>query len=181
MTGPRAVVIGIGNEFRGDDGIGPLVATEIENLGLADVLVTVCDGDPTEMLNVWGGADRVVVVDAVLCEHCRPGRVRRTTVDALRGVTTATSCHALGISDTLALGRVLGRLPAEFVVIAVEARCVDIGWGVSEAVAAAQPEMVRMVLAELARAGIGPDRQWGNVARECDLSAMTLHTGDNTR
>ncbi|QIS11339.1 hydrogenase maturation protease [Nocardia arthritidis] len=162
MTGPRAVVIGVGNEFRHDDGIGPRIATDLEKLGLPEVLVTLCDGEPAGLLDLWAGAELAVVVDAVLCEPCTPGRIWRTTVDALRGVTRAASSHAMGIPDALPLGRALGRVPDELVVIAVEAECLELGVGLSDPVAAAVPDVLAAVLAELARIGIEtpaePDR-----------------------
>ncbi|WP_228000303.1 hydrogenase maturation protease [Nocardia australiensis] len=154
MTGSQAVVIGVGNEFRRDDGIGPAVARDIEALDLSGVLVTVRDGEPTGLLDAWDGAELAVVVDAVECEPSTPGRVWRTTVDALRELTTATSSHALGIPDAVPLGRALGRLPRELVVIAVEAATLDLGVGLSGPVTAARPRVVQATLTELARAGI---------------------------
>ncbi|MBB5916734.1 hydrogenase maturation protease [Nocardia transvalensis] len=154
MSALRAVVIGVGNSYRRDDGIGPDVASRIERLCLPGVLATVCDGEPTGLLDAWAGADLAIVIDAVLCEPSTPGRIWRTTVDALRGVTTATSSHALGIPDAVPLGRALGRLPHELVVIAVEAARLDLGAGLSAPVAAAVPRAVDAVRAELARAGV---------------------------
>ncbi|WP_084525539.1 hydrogenase maturation protease [Nocardia vaccinii] len=147
----RAVVIGIGNEYRGDDGIGPLVAARLDRLELPGVLVAVCDGEPGNLLDLWEGADLAVVVDAVLCRPSTPGRIRRTTADALRGVTAAASSHTLGVPDAVRLGRALGRLPRELVVIAVEAARLDLGTELSEPVAAAIPEILRAVQDELAR------------------------------
>ncbi|MFX0577801.1 hydrogenase maturation protease [Nocardia nepalensis] len=159
MSGARAVVIGVGNEYRSDDGIGLTVAAALEELGLPGVLVTLCDGEPSGLLDVWAGVELAIVVDAVLCEPCTPGRIWRTTVDALRGVTRAASSHALGIPDALPLGRALGRVPDELVVIAVEAACLDLGVGLSEPVEAAVPQVVEAVLAELARLGITTGRR----------------------
>ncbi|RDI55254.1 hydrogenase maturation protease [Nocardia mexicana] len=156
------VVIGVGNEYRHDDGIGPLVASQIERLGLPGVLATVCDGEPTGLLDAWADADLAVVVDAVLCDPSTPGRVWRTTVDALRGVTTATSSHALGIPDAVPLGRALGRVPRELVVIAVEAACLDLGAGLSDPVAAALPRVVEAVRAEVDR----PETPSGSISAE---------------
>lgn len=147
----RAVVVGIGNEYRGDDGIGPLVAARLDAAHLPGVRVCICDGDPTGLLDLWDGADLAVVVDAVLCRPSTPGSIRRITGDALRGVTVFASSHALGISDATHLGRVLGRLPRELVVIAVEAACFDLGAGLSEPVTEAIPEVLRTVRAELTR------------------------------
>ncbi len=174
MSRVRAVVIGVGNDFRSDDGIGPAVATAIEKLGLPGVSVTLCDGEPAGLLDVWADVELAIVVDAVLCEPCTPGRIWRTTVDALRGVTRAASSHALGIPDALPLGRALGRVPDELVVIAVEAACLDLGVGMSEPVAAAVPRVVDAVLTELARLGITgqvgaarPPAQQSDPARDC--------------
>ncbi|KZM74694.1 hydrogenase maturation protease [Nocardia terpenica] len=157
MTRPRAVVIGVGNEYRRDDGIGPAVAARIDALGLPGVLVTLCDGEPAGLLDIWAGVDLAIVVDAVLCEPSAPGRIWRTTVDALRGRTRATSSHALGIPDALPLGRALGRVPGELVVLAVEAARLDLGAGLSDPVAAAVPRVVQAVLAELERLGTRKD------------------------
>ncbi|RMI33546.1 hydrogenase maturation protease [Nocardia stercoris] len=151
MSTARAVVIGVGNDYRRDDGVGPAVARRLEALGLPGVLVTVCDGEPTGLLELWDGAELAIVVDAVRCEPATPGRVWRTSVDALRGHTTATSSHALGIPDALPLGRLLGRVPRELVVIAVEAASLDLGAGLSEPVAAAVPEVISAIRAELRR------------------------------
>jgi hydrogenase maturation protease len=147
----RAVIVGIGNEYRGDDGIGPLVAARLDAAHLPGVRVRVCDGEPTRLLDLWGGADLAVVVDAVLCRASTPGSIRRITGETLREVTVFASSHALGISEAVRLGRVLGRLPPELVVIAVEAACFDLGAGLSEPVTEAIPDVLRTVRAELTR------------------------------
>lgn len=154
MSGPQAVVIGVGNEYRRDDGIGPAVVDQLEKLCLPEVSVAQCDGEPTALLDLWSGVDLAIVVDAVLCEPSAPGRVWRTTVDTLRGRTRTASSHALGIPDAWPLGRALGRLPRDLVVIAVEAEQLDLGVGLSGPVAAAVPDIVSAVLGELARVGI---------------------------
>lgn len=151
MTGTRVAVVAVGNEYRSDDGIGPTVAREIADLDLPGVVVTVCDGEPTGLLEAWTGAQLAVVVDAVRYEPADPGRIRRTTVDAASGGAHPMSSHALGIADALLLGRALGRVPREVVVVAVEAASLDLGVGLSAPVAAAVPHVVRTVLTELRR------------------------------
>ncbi|MGZ4244637.1 MAG: hydrogenase maturation protease, partial [Solirubrobacteraceae bacterium] len=55
------VVIGVGNELRGDDGAGPLVMRRLRDAGLE---VAVCHGG-TELLDLWHGASAAILVDAV--------------------------------------------------------------------------------------------------------------------
>ncbi|RDI68329.1 hydrogenase maturation protease [Nocardia pseudobrasiliensis] len=148
------MVIGAGNPFRHDDGVGPAVVTEIETLHLPGVLVAIHDGDQTGLLDTAAAMDLIVVVDALLCRPGVPGRIRRLTIETLADTPAATSSHALGLTDAVRLGKALGRLPEELIVIAVEVACLDLGVGMSEPVSAAVPAAVAAVLAELSRVGV---------------------------
>jgi hydrogenase maturation protease len=152
MTKPWAVVIGVGNDYRSDDGVGWAVALQIEKLGIPGVLVSLSDGEPTSVVDIWAGMDLAVVIDAVRCEPLVPGRVRRSDIDLLQHTGTVSSSHTLGIQDALPLGRALGRVPGRIVVIAVDAASLDLGVGLSEPVAAAVPHAVETVITELRRA-----------------------------
>ena len=139
-----AVVVGVGNEFRRDDGVGPAVARELGRLG---VPAQITDGDPVRLMEAWAGADLVVVVDAVRCTPARPGRVHRMSfIDVGE---PATSSHGFGIPEAVELAQVLDRLPRRLVVFAVEVAEVGFGPGLSEPVAAAVPGLVREVLREV--------------------------------
>lgn len=147
-----AVIIGIGNPYRRDDGIGPAAAAALEELGPPGADVVVADGEPAALIETWTGRDLAVIIDAVRCEPTAPGRIWRSTGADLGGPGTAASSHAFGIPDALRLGQVLGRVPARLVVFAVEAARLDLGTGLSPEVAAALPGVVRAVLGELASA-----------------------------
>ncbi|MBF6223067.1 hydrogenase maturation protease [Nocardia abscessus] len=152
MTEPWAVVVGLGNEYRSDDAVGSIVASHIEKLDIPGVFVTISDGEPTSLLDIWAGVRLAVVIDAVRCEPSVPGRICRTDFGLLRRAGTAASSHTLGIQEALPLGRALGRVPGMIVVIAVEVASLEPGVGLSEPVAAAVPRAVEAVLTELRRA-----------------------------
>ena len=143
-------VIGVGNPFRHDDGIGVAVAQAVAARDLPDVRVTVVDGEPTQLLDAWENADLAVVVDALVCEPTTPGRVHRTTGDAMPGGRTFTGTHAAGVADAVRLAEVLGRAPRRLIVFAVEAADVSLGVGLSPAVEAALAGLTAAVLGELA-------------------------------
>ena len=132
---PRAAVIGVGNPYRRDDGIGPAVAAGIGGLHLPGVRVTLSDGDPAGLLDAWTGVPLAVVADAVLCEPSAPGRIWRSVAGSLPGDGAAASSHGLGVPDALRLGQVLDRLPGRLVVITVEAASLGLGAGLSAPVA----------------------------------------------
>jgi hydrogenase maturation protease len=148
MTGRRAVIIGVGNPYRRDDGVGPAAIAELAKHDLADVLLTVADGEPTQLLDAWSGADVAIVIDAVLCQPATPGRIHRSTLDQLTPGGKTASTHGLGIPDAIRLAQVLDRAPQRLVVYAVEAADLGFGLGLSPAVAAAVPQLVRDVLTE---------------------------------
>ena len=149
MTTPWAAVIGVGNEFRHDDGIGPALATEVQHRNLPGVRVVTTDGEPTGLLDAWADVTLAVVIDAVLCQPAMPGRVHRTTVDKLPPATGAAGTHGFGIPEAVELGRVLDRMPQQLIVYAVEASDVSLGLGLSPPVATALPALVDAVLGEL--------------------------------
>ena len=144
----RAVVIGVGNCYRRDDGVGPAAAAEIERQHLPGVRVVICDGDPAGLLEAWAGLDLAIVVDAVRCVPATPGRVHRCPAGQLERGRTASS-HGLGIPDALALGRALDRCPRRVVVFAVEAADLRPGTGLSRAVATSLPDVVAAIATEL--------------------------------
>jgi hydrogenase maturation protease len=157
VTTPGAVLIGIGNPYRRDDGIGPALVTAIEPLCPAEVTLAVSDGDPGQLLDAWSGAPLAVLVDAVLCDAPVPGRIHRSVLGAAAAGTPAArtraasaSTHGLGVPDAIRLASALGRAPQRLVVFAVEAASIGFGAGLSPAVAACLPALTGMVLAELA-------------------------------
>lgn len=144
----RAVVIGVGNDFRTDDGVGPRVVAALADHRLPGVELATSDGEPTQLLDAWAGAALAVVIDAVACEPSNPGRVHRTALESI-GPTALASTHGMGIPDALRLAEVLDRAPGRLVVYAVEAADLSFGHDLSPAVKRAVPIVVERVLAEL--------------------------------
>jgi hydrogenase maturation protease len=71
----RAVVIGVGNEFRRDDAAGPAVVALLAGQVPDDVTLTINDGEPTRLIEAWAGTPIAIVVGAVRAEPAVPGRL----------------------------------------------------------------------------------------------------------
>jgi hydrogenase maturation protease len=142
------VVIGIGNPYRRDDGIGPAFAERLATLVPPDVDVHVLDGEPTALLDAWTGAQLAIVVDAVLSTPPQPGQIHRTNLTALTR-SSGTSSHGLGLPEAIELGRALDRLPEHLIIYTVEAADVSYGTDLSPALAAALPQLLDAVLTDL--------------------------------
>ena len=137
-----SVVIGIGNTYRRDDGVGLAVADELAKRDLPGVRVVTAIGEPGAILEAWSGVALAVE------EGATPGRIRRWTPGDVE-VAAVVSSHALGLPLTYALGQALGQTPDELVVFTVDIADVGHGIGLTPAVAAAVPEVVEAILAEL--------------------------------
>jgi hydrogenase maturation protease len=147
---PKVTVIGMGNDFRRDDGVGVTVAEQIAKRNLPDVRVLSGLSESTAILDAWTGAQRVVVVDALTGPDAAPGRIRRWTAADLQA-TKVVSSHALGLAQTCALGQALSQMPDELVVFTVDVVDTNHGLGLTPAVAAAVPDLVDLILADLSR------------------------------
>jgi hydrogenase maturation protease len=146
----RAVLIGVGNEFRRDDGAGPLLVTALRDRVPAGVHTVLSDGDPAELIEAWVGSWLAVVVDAVRAEPGLPGRLHRLVLDHRHLMPgQPVSSHGLGVGEAVGLARALGRLPGRLIVHAVEAGDVSPGTGLTVAVSAALPQLAAAVLADL--------------------------------
>lgn len=147
LAGPDAdapLVVGVGSPDRGDDGVGPLVALRVAELGPPDVRVLVHE-DPTDLVEAMTGASLVVVVDAVRAPGAAPGDVvvLETGEDAdplPEDAWTRTGrggTHAFGVAAAVELARALRRLPPRVVLVGVATGQVEHGAPLSPAVAGA--------------------------------------------
>ena len=149
-AGGRAVVIGLGSEFRRDDGAGPAVVTSLCGRVPPEVELVLTDGEPTRLIEAWTGAALAVVVDAVRTDPPRPGRVHRFVLDRpLTGTTRTTSSHGFGLDDAVRLALALDRMPGRLVVHAIEAADLSQGIGLTPLVAAAVGDVARAVLSDI--------------------------------
>jgi hydrogenase maturation protease len=144
-----AVVIGVGNEFRRDDGAGPAVVARLRGRAPAKVRLVVTDGEPARLVEAWTGAALAVVVDAVRADPPRPGRVHRFVLDRPRPMSPVASSHGLGLDDAVALAVALDRMPGRLIVHAIEAADLGQGPGLTPPVAAAVAAVADAVLADL--------------------------------
>ena len=146
----KRVLIGVGNAYRGDDGVGLVVAERVRALAPREVDVTLCEQEASRVMDAFEGADAAVIVDAV-ASGGTPGELHR--FDAASAAVPArvfgSSTHAFGVGEAIELARALGKLPTAVVVIGVEGREFSAGERLSAAVEAAVPHAAEAVLREL--------------------------------
>jgi len=145
------LVIGLGNEFRGDDGCGPAVARRIKQLSLPGVQVVPALADGTGMVTSWGGTEAAFVIDSV-CSGSPPGTIFHFE-PLLEGVPESIfrtpTTHRLGLTQIVRLARALGQLPGRLVAYGIEGGSYDHGNAMTEAVVRAVEEVSGLIAAEI--------------------------------
>lgn len=114
-------IIGVGNESRGDDGIGVLVARSLQKRNLPGVSVEIHGGDGALLMDAWKKDRHVIVVDCA-ASGSPVGTIHHFLAQEkiLDSHFFATSTHTFGVAEAIELARVLGELPEILEVYAIE-------------------------------------------------------------
>jgi hydrogenase maturation protease len=148
----RALVIGIGNPYRGDDAAGLAVGEHIRAAAPPGVEVVEHEGEPVSLIDAWGQARLVYLID-VVSSGGEPGSVYRfdATTQPLDAQFSHRGTHTLSIADTIELARALGRLPHRLIGYGIEGRTFTAGAGLSPEARAAVGTVSARLLEELTR------------------------------
>ena len=112
----------IGNRYGGDDGFGPAVFDQLQQIELPEnVQVTEHWGEGTELMQHWEGKDTVILIDAAHT-GADPGTIHQ--FDALKDDIPKNLCihatHRFGVLEAIELARSLAQLPEKMSLLAGE-------------------------------------------------------------
>lgn len=140
------LIIGVGNRYRRDDGVGPWVADRLAERGLPAIEHS---GEGAGLIDAWSRARRVVVVDAT-ASAAAPGTLHR--LDAVAAEIPSRffsySSHLFGLAEAVATARALGRLPESLIIHGIEGADFGHGEDFTPEVAAAAGTVVERIVAD---------------------------------
>jgi hydrogenase maturation protease len=142
----KTLVIGIGNQFRGDDAVGLLVARGLTSLNLDGVSVIEHSGEGASLLEAWKDFQSVIIIDAVVSGE-EVGTLH--TLDAHQQTIPTDffhySSHAFGLAEAVELARTLNKLPEHLLIFGVEGINFNLGESLSQQVQEAISQMVSRI------------------------------------
>ncbi|OHV32570.1 hydrogenase maturation protease [Parafrankia colletiae] len=143
--GPDApvLVLGIGNELLGDDGVGVVAARRLATPPLPGV--DVLDGGTLGLMLMpyLAGRRAVLILDAVATAHGRPGDlVVIPDGDVRRGHGVRATAHDIGLVDALAATELAGCAPRHVALVGVVPESITDRWGLSALLASRVDAMV---------------------------------------
>lgn len=150
---PSIVVIGVGNEFRSDDGLGIYAVREMrlrmqtaEHRLPQPIAFVEESGEATALMQAWEGYRHVFIIDAVRSGKA-PGYVH--VIDALSEAVPVdfflSSSHHLGIAEAVEMARKLNRLPQTLNLYGIEGETMEPGVGLSEAVVRSMTDLFHLL------------------------------------
>ncbi len=131
----KILVIGIGNSYRSDDGIGLILARKLQELHLPHVEVSEQSGEGAQLIEAWSNTEAVILFDAVY-SGAKPGTIFRLNANEEKIPTSFFnySTHAFSLAESIELTRVLGRLPRHCIIFGIEGKTFAFGETLSEEV-----------------------------------------------
>jgi hydrogenase maturation protease len=131
----KTLVLGIGNDILGDDGVGIHVARAVaRKISAKETRVEETGAAGLSLLELIKGHERLIIADAILTDNTEVGKIHRLTLKDLAKTNNS----------------IPGEMPREVVVYGVQIPNVEQFSGrMTPAVKAAVSEVVRLILAEI--------------------------------
>ena len=159
----KTLVLGLGNELYGDDGVGIQVVRRLKEeaaekpataAGGEEIALEECSLSGLALLDVIVGYDRLVIVDTIKRPSPATGTIHLLGEKDIRSLP-GPSPHYVSIPQAIEIGRRLGlHVPSEIQVVAVEARNMStLGEGLSPEMQERLPAIVRKVKSVLGARG----------------------------
>lgn len=147
----RVLIIGIGNDFRGDDSIGLVIARNLKRQSFKNCIIIESTGDGGSLMNSWKAEDKVIIIDAV-SSNSPPGTIHR--FNAIEKPLPADifgriSSHSFGIIEAIEIARTLGKMPSRLIVYGIEGMSFDEGAGLSTEINAVIPKVKSEIISEV--------------------------------
>ena len=149
----KTIVLGVGNQILGDDGVGVHVANELkERIRHPNIAIDEAITGGMNLLDLILGYDKAIIIDAVKTETGKNGEVKRIP---LHEFSTMHSCnpHDVSLVEAIEMAKKMGemRIPKEIIVIGVMMKQIPCEFKetLSRNIAMAVPKAVEMTLHEI--------------------------------
>jgi hydrogenase maturation protease len=145
-------IIGLGNEFLADDGVGIRVVRDLKKqLKLDGIVFEELSVGGIQLLDYIVGTEECIIIDAITSGTQPVGTLYRFIQDADHEPVKLTSSHQIDLSQVLALAKLLGAaLPKKLTVYGIEAKDVTTFQdNCSNQVSSAIPRLVSLICRDI--------------------------------
>jgi hydrogenase maturation protease len=150
MDERKALIIGVGNEYRSDDGVGLIAAGRLAEKGISRLDIIATSGEGVALMELWRGIDDVIIIDAIQ-SGADPGTIKRfdAVVEKIPVKYFSHSTHRFGLAEAIEMARQLKLFPKRLIIYGIEGGNFDFGVELSDKVKAALDRTVDVILTEI--------------------------------
>lgn len=145
----RNIIIGLGHDYRQDDGVGLYVVRSLANKSLVSTYIVECYNE-VDIIQSWSNAPNAIIIDA-----CHSGNKPGTlyTFDALKTSLPpqcgSLSSHKLDLSNAITMSKLLDSLPESLTLYLIEGKQYDYGNGLSDEVRISAQKLINHLATNL--------------------------------
>lgn len=146
----RTVVVGIGNDFRGDDGAGLAVARLLKSHPPQNTAIVELNGEVTRLVDCLQECDAAILIDAVQSQKS-PGTIHRVDVshNPLPINGNQRSTHGISLASIIELARGGENFPKRLILYGIEGESYEHSQNLTPPVAQAVEKVVALVAQEI--------------------------------
>ncbi|MGI4993525.1 hydrogenase maturation protease [Halobacteriovorax sp. GFR7] len=138
------LVLGIGNPFRRDDGVGEYVISHLNKR--VDLKAMIINGDLSRLVDFIEGYSLVIIIDAFENTDCKSRVLKwNYSEEAPPSDWIQYSTHGIGLAEALELAQVLGKIPKKIIIYGIKGEDFSHGQGLSANVL----ESAKLVIKEI--------------------------------
>ncbi len=144
------IAVGIGNEYRKDDGVGLYVVRRLAGYNLPRLEIVEANDNALELINLWNENDEVILIDAALSGNESGAIFSFNAIEQTipQDIFPCISTHSFGLADTIEMVKILDNMPRSLQVYGIEISDYSMGEGLSPAVQAAADKLIAKLIAE---------------------------------
>lgn len=145
------VVIGVGNDFRGDDGIGLAVVERLKANPIPNIDYVTTERDVLSISTLLNKYENVIIIDSLMSDD-EVGAIHRFEItDSVSKFEKQFSLsHSFSVVEMIELSRILGELPDKLLLYGIVGEQYDLGTSLSPKLRLAIPKASEMIMRELA-------------------------------
>lgn len=144
----NSILIGIGNIWRNDDGLGPHIVSSLLKDELKNIDIQILSGEMSKLLDLFRLYKNIYIVDA-FHTGSEPGTIFNLTFNEIKlgsSFESSVSSHGMGLWKALKMAEVLGLLPIYLEVFGIEGENFDHGNKLSHTVTNKLEDLKKIIL-----------------------------------
>jgi hydrogenase maturation protease len=142
----RVKIIGLGNPYRGDDGVGLAVIAELKKLNLPrDIEIIDSGADDLGIFEHLKNCDHLIIIDAISADKA-PGTIMEFNAERLNGLhnTRNLDIHSFGLAGAIELAKKM-KVQGKITVVGIEPENTDLVDKLSDLINSKIPELIKAV------------------------------------